>query len=280
MDDLTWLGLDWDEGPHFQSARGAAYDAAIATLTAMGLTYPCFCSRQELHAATAPHASDGGFVYPGTCRGLGPDDVFERSREKSPALRLRVPMEGDPKGVMAFDDLVFGHQVESLASECGDFLVRRSDGVVAYQLAVVVDDADMGVNLVVRGADLLGSVARQRYLQDLLGLPHPVSAHVPLLVTGNGRRLSKRDRDLDLGLIRSKGDGPEYLLGRLASLVGMASPGERITAHELIGRFDWDLLRGLPRRVAVGEDFSPLGDWAVVEGDSEGYHSLARDLES
>lgn len=243
MDDLAWLGLDWDEGPYFQSDRGNLYAKAIAKLCERGLTYPCFCTRSELHAATAPHASDGTYVYQGTCRGLSPKEIAERSKLRPPATRLRVPDEGDPAGTISFCDMVYGTFTEVLARECGDFLVRRSDGVVAYQLAVVVDDALMGVTQVVRGRDLLGSVPRQMYLQRKLGLASPSYAHVPLLIDPDGRRLSKRDHDLDLGVIRARGYSPREVVGYLASLVGLAEKGEEISADELVPRFSWDALR-------------------------------------
>lgn len=239
IDDLHWLGLDWDEGPYRQSERGEVYAEALRSLEERGLTYPCFCTRAELHAATAPHASDGTPVYAGTCRGLDAAEVAKRAGTRAPATRLRVPEAGDPEGTIAFDDLVCGQHEEVLARDCGDFLVRRSDGVIAYQLAVVVDDALMGVNQVVRGNDLLGSTARQIYLQELLGYAHPTYAHVPLLVAPSGRRLSKRDRDLDLGQIRARDGGSERLVGRLAAAVGLAQEGEALRADQLIERFDW-----------------------------------------
>ena len=243
MDDLAWLGLDWDEGPYFQSERGNLYAKAIAQLCEQGLTYPCFCTRSELHAATAPHASDGTYVYQGTCRNLSPKEIAEKSRLRAPATRLRVPNEDDPTGTVSFCDIVYGPCSEVLARECGDFLVRRSDGVVAYQLAVVVDDALMGVTQVVRGHDLLGSVPRQMYLQRKLGFSSPSYAHVPLLVDPDGRRLSKRDHDLDLGVIRENGYSPRKVIGYLASLVGLAEKGEEVSADELVPRFSWDALR-------------------------------------
>ena len=131
MDDLRWLGLDWDEGPYFQSDRSEIYRKALDELRERGLTYPCFCSRAELHAATAPHASDGTPVYAGTCRGLSSAEVARRAALRPPATRLRVPDEEDPAGTITFADLAYGAQQEVLARECGDFLVRRSDGVVA-----------------------------------------------------------------------------------------------------------------------------------------------------
>ena len=243
LDDLRWLGLNWDEGPYFQSKRYEVYAEALSQLDQQGLVYPCFCTRAELHAATAPHASDGTYLYAGTCRNLSPAEVAQRAAMRPPALRLRVPTENDPAGSICFDDLVFGAQREVLARECGDFIVRRSDGVFAYQLAVVVDDALMGVNQVVRGQDLLASSARQIYLQRLLGYEQPTYAHAPLLVTPQGRRLSKRDRDLDLGEIRARDAGPERLLGRLGAMVGLASEGEAVSASELVERFSWETIR-------------------------------------
>lgn len=243
LDDLQWLGLDWDEGPYRQSERTEIYVDAIKRLDDLGLIYPCFCTRAQLHAATAPHASDGTFVYLGTCRHLTPDEVAARAKTRAPALRLRVPDKDDPAGTIAFDDVVFGPQREVLSRECGDFLVRRSDGVMAYQLAVVVDDALMGVNQVVRGRDLLGSVARQIYVQRLLGYATPTYAHVPLLVAPDGRRLSKRDRDLDLGAIRARDTGPERLLGELAACAGFAEKGEELRADQIADRFSWDRIR-------------------------------------
>ena len=243
VEDLAWLGLDWDEGPIYQRDRIAHYEAALGRLADEGLLYPCFCTRAELHAASAPHASDGSPVYAGTCRGLTAAEVAERARTRPPATRLRVPSAADPAGTVRFEDRVYGAQESVLARDCGDFLVRRSDGVFAYQLAVVVDDAAMGVTEVVRGSDLLGSVARQRYLQDLLGFPHPDYAHVPLLVAADGRRLSKRDRDLAMDGLRERFGAPERLLGHVAWLGGLAPDAAPRSAGELVGLFSWDAVR-------------------------------------
>lgn len=251
LDDLHWLGLNWDEGPYYQSQRVEVYEEAIRALSDQGLTYPCFCTRAELHAASAPHASDGTPVYAGTCRNLSEEEVARRSLARPPALRLRVPEPSQGLGVIRFDDVVFGPQSEVLEQDCGDFLIRRSDGVIAYQLAVVVDDALMGINQVVRGHDLLGSSARQIYLQRLLGYEQPTYAHVPLLVTPQGRRLSKRDRDLDLGQIRERDGGPERLLGQLASLVGLANKDEPVDAERLVERFSWEAVRARAKGTCV-----------------------------
>ncbi len=244
VDDLRWLGLDWDEGPVFQSERASIYEGYALQLERMGLTYPCFCSRAELHAAQAPHASDGTPIYAGTCRDLTAAQVAERAKERPAALRLRVPEVGDPAGVISFVDEVYGHRSECLARECGDFLVRRSDHVHAYQLAVTVDDALMGVDYVVRGRDLLGSCARQIYLQRLLGFETPRYAHLPMLMAPDGtRRLSKRERDCDLGFMRSHFEAPEALIGRLAHLTGLVDTPEPLSARELLGVFSWERLR-------------------------------------
>ena len=240
MRDLEWLGLTWDEGPHFQSEREEVYREALATLDEKGLTYPCFCSRAELHAATAPHASDGTPIYAGTCRDLADEEIARRTALRPPATRLRVPDEEDPAGTIEFLDLAYGAHREVLARECGDFLVRRSDGVVAYQLAVVVDDALMGVTQVVRGRDLLGSCARQIYLGRLLGYAAPEYGHVPLLIAGDGRRLSKRDKDLDLGALRESGVTPQSVVGTLAAAAGLADPGCEAMPAELVGSFSWE----------------------------------------
>lgn len=255
MDDLRWLGLYWDEGPYFQTDRLDLYEHALGQLESKGLIYPCFCTRAELHAASAPHASDGTPVYAGTCRGLGPGAVAERTAHRPPALRLRVPDESDPDGVVAYVDRTYGPHREILARECGDFLVRRSDGVFAYQLAVVVDDADMGVTEVVRGRDLLGSSARQMYLQRLLGVSHPRYAHVPLLVAPDGRRLSKRDRDLDMGELRKRFETPDRLLGALAHALGLRQDGRPCTADELVDGFTWDCVRRNRENIVVGPTF-------------------------
>ncbi len=257
MDDLTWLGLNWDEGPFWQSERGDVYAEAIAKLQDKGLAYPCFCTRSELHAASAPHASDGTYVYAGTCRGLNAEEVARRSMTRPPAMRLRVPGAADPTSTARFTDLAFGRVEESLARECGDFLVRRSDGVVAYQLAVVVDDAEMNVTQVVRGRDLLGSVARQIYLGELLGYEAPSYGHIPLLVAPDGRRLSKRERDLDLGALREHYAGPEPLIGAIASRLGLCEPGEDVSANELVARFSWDKVAANRGDIVVDEGFLP-----------------------
>lgn len=251
IEDLGWLGLDWDEGPYYQSDRIDLYDRAFDTLKTAGRLYPCFCTRAELHAASAPHASDGTPIYPGTCREMPASEVARRLGERPCAWRLRVPDARDGDGIMQFVDRVYGPHRESLADECGDFLVRRSDGVYAYQLVVCIDDADMGVTEVVRGRDLLGSSARQLYLQSLLGLPHPAYAHVPLLLSADGKCLSKRDRDCDMGELRQIFGTPERLLGHVAHLAGIAPDEAPRSAEELVDLFDWEILRARSNDIVV-----------------------------
>lgn len=243
IEDLCWLGLDWDEGPFYQRDRTALYEEALDRLVASGLTYPCFCTRAELHAASAPHASDGTPIYAGTCRGLSPAEIAHRAAVRPPATRLRVPGVEDDSDVVEFVDRVYGAQCEALAAECGDFLIRRSDGIFAYQLAVVVDDAAMGITEVVRGNDLLSSTPRQMYLQNLLGYPHPRYAHVPLLVAADGRRLSKRDHDCGMDELRERFGSPEALLGYIAHLAGITPDAEPRSATELVELFSWDAIR-------------------------------------
>lgn len=247
-EDLRWLGLAWDEGgsaggpdaPYFQSQRTALYEAALARLRGMGLVYPCFCTRAQLHAASAPHREDGLTVYPGTCRGLTPEDIARREAAgRKGALRLRVPEE-----TVTFTDGHLGEVTEYLPTDCGDFLLRRSDGLFAYQLAVVVDDAAMGVTEVVRGADLLSSTPRQLLLYELLGWEAPEFFHFPLLLSPDGRRLSKRDGDLGLGALRERYT-PEEIIGKLAYLAGQNPGGGPRTPEALAEDFHWD---AVPRR--------------------------------
>ncbi len=236
--DLTWLGLDWDRETPPQSRRTAAYDRYFRQLQDRGLLYPCYCTRSQLHSVNAPHRSDGTYVYPGTCRELSPQQQAVYGR--APAWRLRVP-DAD----IFLTDLVQGDFCQNLAADCGDFVVRRADGVYVYQLAVTVDDAEAGVTEVVRGEDLLGSAPRQMYLQSLLGFPHPRYGHVPMLLAPDGRRLSKRDADMDLDALRGRMP-PERLIGALAHAAGLIHRQESISAGELAKEFDWKKLKKEP----------------------------------
>ncbi len=241
-EDLRWLGLTWDEGPtvggpdgpYEQSQRTALYEQALRTLEDKGLVYPCFCTRAELHAASAPHREDGQVLYSGACRNLTAAEIAEKSKTRAPAMRLRVPDRA-----YGFVDGHMGPYRENLAQSCGDFLLRRSDGMFAYQLAVVVDDAAMGVTEVVRGEDLLDSTPRQLYLYDLLGLRAPVFYHLPLLLAADGRRLSKRNADAGLDDLRGRVSAQE-ILGKLAYLAGFNPGCQPKSAEQLIDDFDWD----------------------------------------
>lgn len=246
MEDLLWLGLDWDEGAgipgeeekqYWQSRRAEEYAKALDLLKQQELLYPCFCTRAELHAAEAPHASDGQVIYSGRCRELTMEERQEKEKHRRPAIRIRVPDE-----MISFTDGCRGVYEENLARDCGDFILRRSDRVFAYQLAVTWDDGVMGVSQVVRGSDLLSSTPRQIWLQRLWGFPQPQYYHVPLLLAPDGRRLSKRDGDLDLGALRSR-IGPEELVGKLAFWAGILPKEEAVTPRELVSLFDWEKVK-------------------------------------
>ncbi|MBE6441137.1 MAG: tRNA glutamyl-Q(34) synthetase GluQRS [Desulfovibrio desulfuricans] len=235
LEDLNWLGLDWDfgpgakdvadaaasVGPYEQSCRGALYAEALARLEQAGLTYPCFCTRKELRSlAAAPHVDDVGAPYPGTCRHLTPAqrEAF-LARGRRPCVRLRCPEDA-----VRFTDAVQGPQCLTLADCGGDFALRRSDGVVAYQLAVAVDDALMGITQVVRGRDILPSTPRQIVLLRLLGHAVPQYAHVPLLLDQEGQRLAKRHAALSLRSLRQAGAAARDIIG-LLGLLANANPG-------------------------------------------------------
>ena len=235
-DDLRWLGFTWDRETPAQRQRSAVYDKYFETLREKGLLYPCYCTRSQLHSVNAPHLSDGTYVYPGTCRNLteGEQAAFRRP----PAWRVVVPDR-----VWTVEDRIQGTYRCNLATECGDMVVRRADGVYVYQLAVTVDDGETGVTEVVRGMDLLSSAPRQMYLQELFGFPHPEYAHVPMLLAPDGHRLSKRDRDLDLGILRQRLTR-EALLGALAFAAGLIDQEVSVSLNDLTKEFSWKKLSG------------------------------------
>ncbi len=232
-EDLQWLGLCWDQETPPQSQRSGVYDQYFDRLREMGLLYGCYCTRSQLHNVNAPHRSDGTYVYPGTCRYLTTPPAG-----RDPAWRVMVPDK-----TYRVEDWCQGTFLQNLREDCGDFVVRRADGCYVYQLAVTVDDGEAGVTEVVRGMDLLGSAPRQMYLQELFGFPHPQYGHVPMLLAPDGRRLSKRDRDLDLGILRQNITA-EVLIGRLAAAAGLIDRYEPVSAAELAPHFRWDNLRG------------------------------------
>ena len=252
-DDLIWLGLDWDLGwrpgetAYCQSCRTPFYQAAFKTLASRGLVYPCYCSRKERLAASAPHAADGARIYSGRCRRLSAQEKTALQESgRSPAWRVQVPGE-----IISFVDEVFGPQQERLDRDCGDFILRRSDGIYAYQLAVAEDDGRMGVTRVVRGWDLLSSTPRQIWLLEQLGYSVPTYCHVPLLKSPAGRRLSKRDRDLDMGYLRAH-TTPEKLVGLLAYLAGLIPRPTALRPSDLVPEFSWSKVGQADRIVDDG----------------------------
>lgn len=245
MADLEWLGLEWDGTPVYQSQRSEIYEHYYEVLRSQGLTYPCYCTRADLLATQAPHESDGRVVYPGTCRPkeamgrMGPTSDTGPIPPNDPrpaATRLMVP-DCD----MAFCDGHYGPQSVNLARQVGDFVIRRKDGAWAYQLAVVVDDALMGVTEVVRGRDLLLSSPQQMYVAQLLGFSSPSFTHLPLLCNASGQRLSKRDSSLDMAALRQRYT-PQQLIGLLARAAGLQPDARPQTPQALAKGFTWDLV--------------------------------------
>lgn len=244
--DLAWLGLTYEEGPdcggrfapYVQDRRRHLYEDALQQLKEQELLYPCYCSRKDLQEASAPHRGERAHVYPGFCRKLTPEEQMDRALTKKPAIRFLMPERED-----CFTDLNYGKQCQDLHQEVGDFILRRADGIHAYQLAVVVDDALMEITEVVRGADLLSSTHRQRILYETLGYASPEFGHIPLLVGRDGERLSKRFRSLDLGQLKSKGWTPEELFGLLLYEAGMLEKEESVSLKEAIEIFSWRAMK-------------------------------------
>jgi glutamyl-tRNA synthetase len=228
MDDLQWLGLTWDGEPVWQSQRSDIYEHYYQLLCQQGLTYPCYCTRADLLATQAPHESDGRVVYAGTCRHR------PSQPDKAAATRLIVPDSN-----ITFVDGHYGTHSVNLARHVGDFIIRRKDGAWAYQLAVVVDDALTSVTEVVRGRDLLLSSPQQLFVAQLLGFTPPSFTHLPLLCNEAGQRLSKRDRSLDMGSLRSH-CSPADIIGFLAYTAGLVPEAQPMNTNELIALFSWD----------------------------------------
>ncbi len=218
LEDLAWLGLDFDGDVVWQSARSEIYLEALQRLERAGHTYPCYCTRKELRTlAGAPHIDDTGAPYPGICRMLNTHERRQKEAEgRRACLRLRCPSHGD----IHFIDGIYGQQRFQWDMLGGDFALRRSDGVIAYQIAVVADDAAQGVTHVLRGSDILISTPRQIWLQKLLGFQSVHYAHVPLLLDADGERLAKRHKSLSLRALREQGIHAERIIGLLAALAG------------------------------------------------------------
>ncbi len=227
--DHEWLGLDYDEGPFYQSRRGELYEAALADLAEGGRTYPCTCSRKEIEQASREDAGDGGPRYPGTCR----------ARPTHPARPAAVRFRFD-EPAPGFEDAIAGPVAPGIAR--GDFVLRRADGLYAYHLAVVVDDVEMGITEVVRGRDLLASTPRHVALARALRADPPAYAHVPLLLGRGGEKLAKRLGSVGVAAYRAAGFRPEELLGQLAASLGLLPRPEAVRAEDLVRGFDF---RGL-----------------------------------
>jgi len=240
MDDLQWLGLDWDEGPrsvddvqYFQSKRDNLYLNAFEQLCEKNLVYDCFCSRADLLASSAPQTPGDFQIYSGKCRSLTAQEKLQLSQTRQPAQRIALP-----NSQLSFVDGHYGKQSVNLQKECGDFIVRRADKNFSYQLAVVVDDALMGVTEVVRGRDLLSSTAQQLFLYKSLGFNAPHFCHVPLLITQEGRRLSKRDHDISMEVLRTQ-YSPEEVIGTIMFLCGCIPKRDSLSLSEAISVFNW-----------------------------------------
>ena len=238
-DDLRWLGLDWDEGwpedaAYAQGRRTALYEEAFETLKSRELVYPCFCSRAQRLAASAPHPGEDRGEGGCACRSMSAGEVavLERTGRRA-AAKVIVP----DRTVTVIDGH-YGDFSENLMRDGGDFIIRRSDGVFAYQLAVSVDDAAMGITRVVRARDLLSSAPRQKWLIETLGGRAPDYCHAPLLVSPEGRKMSKREGDLNMETLRERFTAPE-LCGELAAMCGLIDSPESVTPSELTEVFDW-----------------------------------------
>lgn len=226
LKDLEWLGIDWDGEVVYQSQRTNLYEAALKSLIKQQLVYPCFCSRKDIQqAASAPHLQ--GAVYPGNCAALNSDEVTARRQDKDPALRLRVSPQ--------------------LAQSCGDFIIKRADGLFAYQLAVVVDDLEQGVSEVIRGDDLANCTERQQYLAGLLqpALKPMSYLHCPLLHDENGQRLSKRYGPVSARNYRADGVSAQQLIGELMHGIGLLDKSEPISTSDLLQELSLDQVRAV-----------------------------------
>lgn len=249
--DFENLGLTWDDGPIYQHDSTKRYMQAFQILQEKAYVYPCFCSRADRLAASAPHAGEQS-IYAGTCRLLTEEEVKTRTAElaqnnRQPCMRIEMP-----DTIVSFDDMFQGRVETNLATECGDSIIRRSDGGYAYQLAVAIDDADQGITHVVRGCDLVSSTPQQIFLFETLGYSAPQYAHVPLLVSGHdGHRLSKRHKDASLDVLLHTYGTHEAVLGHIAFVAGLIAHDEAVCAEELIQAADLEALMG--RREIVTE---------------------------
>ncbi len=235
--DLEWLGLEWDEKVVLQSERDAVYKNALETLRKQELLFECFCSRQDLFASSAPHTLCSFPIYSGKCRTISQKEKNQLLKIKPPCLRVKVPALDEQDAQSEFFDLHYGRQSANLARDCGDFIVRRSDGNFSYQLAVVADDSLSGVTQIVRGRDLLPSTHQQIFLYKKLGFSVPDFFHLPLLLSSDGRRLSKRDKDLGMDFLRVN-YSKEELIGNILHLCGILPKQTALSLNEALSFFD------------------------------------------
>jgi glutamyl/glutaminyl-tRNA synthetase len=244
--DLETLGLTWDRGPYFQHDRHEVYASYYHKLEEKGLVYPCFCTRADLHAASAPQSGEKR-VYAGTCRNLSETERLKRAQERRPAMRLIVPYKN-----ICIDDEIQGRYCENLETDCGDFVIRRANGDFAYQLAVTIDDAEEHINYIVRGVDLLSSSPEQAYIQSLFEFPSVHYAHVPLLLGPDGHRLSKRHQDASLEEMLGRYKRPEGIIGHLAYLSGLIPENCETSAEELTHYLRYeDILKALKNKLSI-----------------------------
>lgn len=247
IDTLEAIGIRSDEPIIWQSERTAAYNAAEKVLSQAAEVYPCYCSRAELHAPEITRLPDGGILYPKTCKNLSAAQKAEKQSRVRPAMRISVPDE-----VITFTDGICGVQSQNLALECGDFIIRRSDGVYAYQLAVVVDDGESGVTEVFRGADLLYDTPRQIYLQRQLGLPTPSYYHIPLVCDASGRKLSKSEGDSAKRLFKTFSS--RQIIGELAFAANIIEEPRPVVIDDLVPLYD---VKKIPRnKIILPESFT------------------------
>lgn len=264
IDDMRWLGLTWDGEITYQSDRTHIYNEIFHEIEKNDLVYPCFCSRADLHTASAPHKTDGTYVYSGKCKNLASFEIAEKAKSKNPSYRIKVP-----DVAISITDEICEQYSQNLRTECGDFVIRRSDNVPAYQFAVSVDDYLQGINQIVRGNDLLSSTPRQMFLRDVInsvttknvayytdsksldGLAKSLQfAHVPLLTDESGRRLAKRDKDLTIKALRECGICVKDIIGYFAHILKFINAPRQMSLEEFLIMFDLDKIEN--RNLAVG----------------------------